>query len=833
MLPKSIGTRFLIVVGAVVMLFSSFVLYCTWAKERSQIRELLTSQSELALQFDLAIREYVAETIRPFAEQHVGPEEFIPEVMSTSFTARSIFEKVREEFPDYVIKFSSDDPRNPLNAAGPEELRMIKYFNDNPDVDAWTGEIDLEGKPYLAQFSARRMKESCLRCHGDPADAPESLLQRYGRLAGFYRPVGDVIALDTVAIPVDKYASAALMHTAKSSVTLVVALGLLLLAVYCVFHSLITRRLVRISKHFSNAIRRGDKSEIALISSDRDDEIGDLVCSFNEMARDLEATTTSVDRLNTEIAERKEAEKRASGLANILETSLNEIYIFDAETLKFVNVNEGARNNLGYSIEECRELTPLDLKPECSADSFEAMVEPLRRGAEQIIQFETVHERKDGSLYPVDVRLQMFSMDSRPVFVAMIADITEQKKAEQLLKQAKNEADAANKAKSQFLANMSHEIRTPMNAIIGFSDILADEQLTGECRDYVHAIRDSGRHLLELINDILDFSRIEAGKLEIKQADCLLEDLFSWIESVVGPAASKKGLSFEIQLGGDLPATIRTDPDRLGQCLLNIAGNAVKFTDRGHVHVKVSLQTQENPPCIRFDVEDTGIGIPPHMQKEIFGSFTQVDGSTTREHAGTGLGLAITRQLAELLGGRLTVSSEEHKGSVFSLVIPVGVDVASQPPLDRSSDADDISGNGDDAGKPQFSGHALVAEDVRTNQMLIKSLLNRLGLDVTMAADGSQAVEKALDRAFDVIFMDIQMPNMNGYQATREIRRRGITTPIVALTANAMRGDDQKCLDAGCDDYLAKPFGRGDLVEKLRRHLPAGQRNLVEQVESG
>ena len=224
-LHKSISIKFLVIVGVIVSLFSAFVLYHTWSDNHSQMNELLAKQSELALQFDLAIREYVEETIRPFAEQHVGQDEFIPETMSTSFVARSIFDKVHKKFPDYVIKFSSDDPRNPNNQAGPEEFEMIQYFNDNPKAQDWAGQIHLNGRPHLVQFSARRMKESCVRCHGDPRDAPQALLKLYGDKAGFHRPVGDVIALDTVAIPVDKYRSAAFANTVRHSAVVLVALG--------------------------------------------------------------------------------------------------------------------------------------------------------------------------------------------------------------------------------------------------------------------------------------------------------------------------------------------------------------------------------------------------------------------------------------------------------------------------------------------------------------------------------------------------------------------------------------------------------------------------------
>ena len=328
MLHKSISIRFLVIVGVIVSLFSGFVLYCTWSDNHSQMNELLAKQSELALQFDLAIREYVEETIRPFAEQHVGQEEFIPETMSTSFVARSVFEKVRKKFPDYVIKFSSDDPRNPNNQAGPEELEMIQYFNDNLEAQDWAGQIHLNGRPHLVQFSARRMKESCIRCHGDPQDAPHALLELYGDKAGFHRPVGDVIALDTVAIPVDKYISAAFANTVRHSAVVLVALGVLLVAVYYTFQILVTRRLVGISRHFSNIIDNTGKSTITPINYHVNDEIGDLVRAFNEMSIDLERTTTSVDNLHKEIAERKKAECKQDELFKKVDNMNKELKDF-------------------------------------------------------------------------------------------------------------------------------------------------------------------------------------------------------------------------------------------------------------------------------------------------------------------------------------------------------------------------------------------------------------------------------------------------------------------------------------------------------------------------
>jgi signal transduction histidine kinase/CheY-like chemotaxis protein len=389
----------------------------------------------------------------------------------------------------------------------------------------------------------------------------------------------------------------------------------------------------------------------------------------------------------------------------------------------------------------------------------------------------------------------------------------------------RHEAEDANEAKSQFLANMSHEIRTPMNAIMGFSDILAGEEVNEDQRNYVNVIRESGKHLLMVIDDILDFSKIEAGKVNIESKDSSVQHILHAIESIVHAKTKEKGLEFRINAGDDVPANIVTDPDRLKQCLINLASNAVKFTHKGHVHLNVLLEEKNEKTYIRFDVEDTGIGVPENMQDKIFESFTQADESHIREYGGTGLGLTITKRLALLLGGDLTMTGQKGAGSVFSLTVPTNVDTKDQPLLKRNIDNDQMHSGAEKTKSAELSGRVLVAEDVLDNQRLITVLLNRMGLDVTIASDGEQALQTALSEQFDIILMDIQMPKMNGYDATRQLKNKGITTPVIALTAKAMKGDKEKCLEAGCDDYLCKPIDRNRLREVLCKYLSAEKIN--------
>jgi signal transduction histidine kinase/BarA-like signal transduction histidine kinase len=380
------------------------------------------------------------------------------------------------------------------------------------------------------------------------------------------------------------------------------------------------------------------------------------------------------------------------------------------------------------------------------------------------------------------------------------------------------QATQANKAKSEFLANMSHEIRTPMNAILGFGELLRDEPLSDDQKNYVDTILSSGKNLLQIINDILDFSKIEAGKLSTEKVEFSLIQMLEELESLFRPMCMRKNLDFDVLCCSELPETMRSDPVRLRQCLVNLLNNAIKFTEQGHVYLNVSLETINQTPHIRFDIEDTGIGIPKDKQLLVFEAFTQADGSHTRKFGGTGLGLTITRQLVELLGGQISLQSDEGRGTIFTIQMPLGVDADSQSVTFRHNAIEALQSEFSNPLIP-IKGNILVAEDARANQALIRIMLQKMGLDVTIVEDGRQAVEKISNGRYDLILMDMQMPVMNGYDAARQIKAMGIQIPVIALTAHAMKGDEEKCRQAGCDDYLAKPIDRTKLEKILRHYL--------------
>ncbi|MZR61449.1 ATP-binding protein [Alcanivorax sp. DP30] len=391
--------------------------------------------------------------------------------------------------------------------------------------------------------------------------------------------------------------------------------------------------------------------------------------------------------------------------------------------------------------------------------------------------------------------------------------------AQNQLAEARTQAESASKTKSQFLANMSHEIRTPMTAILGYTELLRGGVLSAEeQKRYLNIIQHNGDALLALINDVLDLSRIEAGQVTSEQRLFSPQDLLDEVVDSLHLRAREKGLALELTSSGRLPATVSGDVFRLRQILMNLAGNAVKFTEHGHVRVLASWDTAGQSLKVR--VEDTGIGISESELRSIFQPFSQADASHSRRYTGTGLGLSIARELARAQGGDITVFSQEGKGSRFELVLPLTV--ASAMPSGR-----EVRANPGLNVEGPLSGRVLLAEDNQVNRLFVHKVLGNAGLTVVEAENGKEACREFADNPdFDLIVLDMQMPEMDGYQAVAELRDRGYAGPVLALTANVLALDRQRCLDAGCDEFLGKPVRIKELIQVCSRLLSQAETSL-------
>ncbi len=642
---------------------------------------------------------------------------------------------------------------------------------------------------------------------------------------------------------------------------------------------------------------------------------------------------------------------------------------------KVVSWNKGAVSIFGYEEDEMLDKPLTCLIPERFRESHEKGIERIREGGEprligKAVELAGLH--KDSGEFPIELSLGMWKVGDGTFFSGIVRDITDRKRAEEEVLRAKMEAEAASRAKSDFLATMSHEIRTPMNAVLGMSELLEDTDLDAEQRDLVRTVRHSGKALLGLINDILDFSRVEAGQMDLEAIDFDLERTVLDVAQLLVTKAEEKGLELIVDYAPDCPQYVVGDPGRLRQVLVNLAGNAVKFTSKGHVLLRVQGQPGDDGGlALRFEVEDTGIGIPPEAQEKLFDAFTQADSSTTREYGGSGLGLAISNRLVNLMGGEITVESVPGKSSVFRFTVPLPeaeapatLSVASLDDV-RTLVVDDYAPNrrifigqlqafgmiveavadgetalsrlreAADEGRPfelvvsdhnmprmdgltltraikaeapaisaavvvvtssghrgdsttykeagasgylvkpvdrhtlrqtlasvlgartqadgrfitrhvlaeselpeevtreTFSGRILVAEDTPVNQIVVRSMLKKLGVEVVIAANGEEAVTAWAEGGFDLVLMDLHMPGMNGFQATQAIREReqvtGAHIPIFALTADVVPQTRAETVAAGMDDFIAKPFQREDLVRVLEQWL--GGRNNVNTDE--
>ncbi|MEI7910318.1 MAG: PAS domain S-box protein [Verrucomicrobiota bacterium] len=547
-----------------------------------------------------------------------------------------------------------------------------------------------------------------------------------------------------------------------------------------------------------------------------------------------------------DITERKQTEENLMLTRFSMEHASEALFWMTPDS-RLVDVNDAACRSLGYSRDELLRLNAAEFNPDYANHKWVEHFSMLRQAGS--LKFESQLRAKDGRLIPVEIIANHVQFGNTELNCSFVRDITERKQTEEALLATNHQleeataranllaaqADRANAAKSEFLANISHEIRTPMNGVIGMNGLLLDTELTPEQRHHAETVRASGEAMLGLINNILDFSKIEANKFELEQLDFDLSELLEDLTATLTLEASEKGLSLSCSIDPAVPVLLRGDPGRLRQILANLGNNAVKFTHSGEVAIHVAVaEMSADSVLLRFTVTDTGIGIPADKIGLLFDKFSQLNVSITRRYGGTGLGLAISKQLAELMGGQSGVTSEEGKGSEFWFTARFVKQPPSAlpPPATATRSVSHL--------RSLMHGRklrVLVAEDNITNQQVTLGMLRKLGLRADAVANGAEALKTLRFLPYDLVLMDVQMPVMDGIEATRQIRKlhppgSNHRLPIIAMTAYAMRGDRERFINAGMDDYVPKPVSLQALAETLANWLPPGAASADDQPEA-
>ncbi len=772
--------------------------------------------------------------------------------MSSTYAIRQIEHYFRElNSFDYYYKECAINARSPENEADRLEKRFLKRLNSNSELEKVSQIREFKDKPfYVVLRRGEVMGESCLRCHSKPSNAPAELVQKYGAKRSFNRSLGEVVSAISIRIPMDQ----AIGYANRLSLQLAGGLLALLLMSYVLLYLFNQRFIfnpIKAVRDKAQSIASGEQKPGEEIELPTGMELRKLTQSFNTMSgklRDqMDCLEELVDerthelqaanqKLEQELDMKAEAEAALSKEKEHLAVTLRSIGdgvittdIHGRVTLMNRVAEEltgwSQADALGESVEKIFQIINKHTREKCENPVHKV----IETGAIEGMANDTLLITKNGSeLFVADSGAPIIDASGKISGVVLVfRDETEKYVQETNLRAAKEQAEAANKAKSEFLANMSHEIRTPLNGILGMIQLMQETSLDQEQQEYVDMAYKSTRRLHRLLSDILDLSRIEANKMQIREEEFQISEVMSSVEEIFTQVAQRNGNVLRVDWDPRIPERLYGDSTRLTQILFNLVGNAAKYTRQGRVDIQAHpLPANQQPGNCRilFTVSDTGQGIPEDQLAKIFETFTQASGPTpayARQYEGAGLGLPLVKRFVELMGGNVSIVSQEGAGTTVFVSLPFKMAKSEKQQIEKGQDGEKA---------PDSKAISiLLADDDKVTRMLIDHMLKKQGLSVKTVENGEQAISELARHVFDCILMDVQMPVLDGVDATRKIRASQTSLkniPIIALTAYAMSGDKEKFLAAGMNDYIAKPVDKHDLLDAIKRNLDRSFKGL-------
>ncbi|SNB47170.1 DUF3365 domain-containing protein [Geobacter sp. DSM 9736] len=837
LLEKQPIARTLLYANAILFVIAAAAVFLTVQQvERRQALDEALQQGRLLLERNLAIHRYFADHLKPqvmhLLKQNPNEDFFDPTWMSSTFAVRSIdslYQKISKS--GYYYKECAINARSPSNEADAEERAFIESLNRDGSLMMTRGIRVFDGKPYFTiMHRGETMERNCLVCHNRPEQAPSGLVSRYGGTRSFGRHEGQVVSAISIRVPL----ASPLRHADRFALQLSLIILSILFTLFGINYLLVRRLVLRPLERL--------RTQAVLVSGD-ERHLGEEIPVPS--GRELRETALAFNAMSASLCRSwNELESRVTQRTNELQ-SLNESLKLEAashkktaaalqEALEGVEAERAKNGAIISAIEDGLRIIDADYRivfqnrplQEIFGDAAgRHCYELYEHRTSRCVDCTLDETFNDGRIHHthrtwnIDGRTVQIEGTVSPVRDAagniagcleLLRDVTDRFQMIEELSLAKTAAESANKAKAAFLANMSHEIRTPMNGIIGFAELLAESGLNEKQLEYAEMISSSGSSLLAIINDILDLSKIDAGKVELEEAPFSTADLLIQLGKMFS-VSQPSTTNVTIERSPSVPDWLLGDVTRIRQIAVNLIGNALKFTAEGSVTVKMdAVPLGEETILLSLQVTDTGVGIARENLDRIFEPFMQEDFSTTRRFGGTGLGLAVSRSLAEMMGGTISVTSTLGEGSSFICTVTCRIPTASRAGRVDAGQAESVA---------CVPCHILVAEDNLINQKLVLEMLKRLGHTARVVQNGREALAALAAERFDLVLMDIQMPEMDGLTAARMFRERNpeVKVPMVALTAYAMAGDEERFLEAGMDGYLSKPLKFSQLQEVIIR----------------